>query len=45
MTYIVLIVAALTLLLSWWRWRDFYEPAYMQPREHHEHPQRPTHTS
>ena len=36
MTYIVLIVAALTLLLAWWRWRDFYEPAYMLRREREE---------
>ena len=39
MTYIVLIVAALTLLLAWWRWRDFYEPAYMLRREQQEQPE------
>ena len=39
MTYIVLIVAALTLLLAWWRWRDFYEPAYLLRREQQEQPE------
>lgn len=39
MTYIVLIVAALTLLLAWWRWRDFYEPAYLLRHEQQEQPE------
>ena len=45
MTYIVLIVAALTLLLAWWRWRDFYEPAYLLRREQQDQPESETQTS
>ena len=45
MTYIVLIVAALTLLLAWWRWRDFYEPAYLLRHEQQGQPESETQTS